>query len=206
MSELFRQEKLYWVILGIFFISCTSDPEIKLPPEISSLPNLNVIYSNTNPSYELQIELDLTISQLDEMHIQGLWDVHTDIEGNFYWQDNTISKIHKYSLDGDYIRSFGGKGKGPGEFESFNSSTVYSNSLTGLDYFTQRIQTFDIHTGDLTSTAILEFDESISLFSQTAQIFQESDSTIIGIANHSISFKGDSLSISRYALNGELKK
>lgn len=193
------------LLLSIFLIiSCTSEPDNELPPEITSLPNLNVIHSNSKAGYELQLELDLTINQLDEMHIQGLWELYTDDEGNIFWQDNTISKVHKYSFEGDYIRSFGEEGRGPGEFQSFNSSTVYGKSLTGLDYINQKIQTFDTNTGDLIESATLEFDENISIFAQTAYIFQESDSTIIGITNNSISSKEDSISISRFAVTGEL--
>lgn len=46
--------------------------------------------------------------------------VRTDSEGNIYIADKASLEIKVFSGEGEYLRSFGGRGRGPGEFHDIN--------------------------------------------------------------------------------------
>lgn len=90
-----------------------------------------------------------------------------DSSGNLYVVDNGNVQIHKFSPDGIYVQSLGGKGRGPGEFLQATESIALKNdqSVYIIDYPNQRVVGFDVNTGEVV--------ESFSLKSTTAVRFNK---------------------------------
>lgn len=59
--------------------------------------------------------------QGDEQHLGVITDIIADDDGNFYMLDAQLSEIKVYSEDGEYLRTIGREGEGPGEFRGARS-------------------------------------------------------------------------------------
>src|SRR6186997_2108125 len=82
-------------------------------------------------------------------HIDGLFrqptDVAWDAEGNIYISDGYVnSRVAKYDKNGDWVKSWGSKGTGPGQFDIPHSIAIdlRDNIYVG-DRTNHRIQVFD---------------------------------------------------------------
>ncbi|REL33501.1 hypothetical protein DYD21_12085 [Rhodohalobacter sp. SW132] len=173
-----------------------------MPPGISELTNLAIVETDTEPLYHLKLEQNLSINQLDEPYIQLLYAIMTDDDGNIYWQDNQVTKLHQYSPEGEHIRSFGGEGRGPGEFEYLESSSISGDAVIMLDLFSQLVHVFNRHTGDLMQSGTLERENEMAVFAPIHQVLAETDTTFIGIPQYSTRIEQDSISLHRYTISG----
>ena len=84
------------------------------------------------PTYELQLQEVFTISgyQDDEFIPFGnLSDLMIDEEDNIYSAERRVSKIHKFSRNGEYIKSCGRQGKGPEESVSMGGLFQYDDFI-----------------------------------------------------------------------------
>lgn len=61
--------------------------------------------------------------------------------------DKSSNRIYKFNRDGKFIRSIGGPGEGPGEFNSSESIAVTENELIVYDFRSLKIVFFDKVTG-----------------------------------------------------------
>jgi sugar lactone lactonase YvrE len=82
-------------------------------------------------------------------HIDGLFrqptDVAWDSEGSIYISDGYInSRIAKYDRNGDWVKSWGEKGNGPGQFRLPHTIAIDNNNHVYVgDRSNRRIQVFD---------------------------------------------------------------
>jgi streptogramin lyase len=82
-------------------------------------------------------------------HVDGLFrqptDVAWDSEGNIYITDGYInSRVAKYDKNGDWVKSWGSKGTGPGQFRLPHSIGIDRNNNVYVgDRSNHRIQVFD---------------------------------------------------------------
>ncbi len=197
-----RTAALVYGIICLFLFSCSLNGERegqKANPDKGS-----VFVDGSLPSRSIELYYEVSINQLDEPHIQLLYAIMTDDDGNIYWQDNRVTKLHQYSPEGDYIRSFGGKGRGPGEFEYLESSSISGDAVIMLDLFSQLVHVFNRHTGDLMQSGTLEREIEMALFAPIHQVLAESDTTFIGIPQYSTRLEPDSISLHRYTVSGRL--
>lgn len=118
-----------------------------------------IIFQNCDSSSEKtnlsQIEFDeefiLEFSDVkdDELLIKPAM-VKTGPSGNIYIADERMKRIQVYNRSGNYLRTVGREGKGPGEFESTPYFTIDSaERMTVLGGRNRRISLFD-YSGDLT--------------------------------------------------------
>ena len=203
-SALFRASVAITFLL--IFTACSSGSEIEIPEEIAALENLITIKPG-NALFTLQLQENLYLNQLDEEHTQNLWALYSDRNRNFYWADNSISQVHQYSPEGTYIRSFGQKGQGPGEFDHLSRSTVYKNRLYAFEFGPQRVHIFDTDTGQFVESFTIEQPTGSAIFSRTEEILVQNDSTMLGILNNTLGPPGqreDSLTVSLFRADGRL--
>lgn len=78
-----------------------------------------------------------------------------DAEGNLYVVESSIPEIRVYRPDGGFLRRFGRRGAGPGEFERITTFGVQNDVVWTFDTRHRRITIFD-RSGALSSTAPLE--------------------------------------------------
>lgn len=154
---------------------------------------------------ELTVEHNLHLSQLTETHTKHLWGIFEDDKGNFYWQDNLIKQVHQYSPGGEYIRSFGNEGRGPGELTNLNSSTIWNNTLFLLDPISKSVHLYNSSTGEFQKTMDIRIQDSLSVFSWPERILAENDSSIMLIHRYdNFRFRVDSIPLHRFSMNGDL--
>jgi hypothetical protein len=156
--------------------------------------------------HKMVLEHQMTINQLNEPHIQNFWGIYVDDDGNIYWQDNRIAKLHQYSPSGEYLHSFGDVGKGPGEFRYLESSSISGDAIIMLDAFSQIVHVFNRHTGNLLQSGVLERENVRDKYSPVHRILAETDTTFIGIPQQSAFSKAgkESISLHRYATSGKI--
>ena len=66
-----------------------------------------------------------------------------DREGNLFIHDIKTCKIHKYSKDYEFIKTFGGVGTGPGEFQRTGKMLIQNDTLMVSDHRSWQISKFD---------------------------------------------------------------
>lgn len=80
-------------------------------------------------SMDLLLEIGLP-SQPVEHHLGEPVAVRTDESGNIYIADRSSQKFKVFDENGNFVREFGGRGRGPGEFQAF-----YTIEYKGDDEF-----------------------------------------------------------------------
>jgi hypothetical protein len=79
----------------------------------------------------LQVELAFTISS--ETGLRAARDLAVDNQGNIYIFDYDDYVIRKFDAAGELLRSFGGTGEEPGQFQHLMALEVHGDSLVALD-------------------------------------------------------------------------
>jgi DNA-binding beta-propeller fold protein YncE len=81
--------------------------------------------------------------------VEGMFRQPTDIawdsKGNFYITDGYVnSRVAKYDMNGDWVKSWGSKGNGPGQFSTPHSIAIdRSDNVYVGDRANRRVQVFD---------------------------------------------------------------
>lgn len=102
-----KGERILFLFLLIFFVSvsCGKEPYQDTEVKTSELP-------------ELELDLQFTISEPEDILLQQINEIKSDSEGRIFLSDQRALQIHVFDPDGDYILSIGRDGSGPGEFQS----------------------------------------------------------------------------------------
>jgi 6-bladed beta-propeller len=109
----------------VFSLAMTSPAEDKIV--IKTENGIPVVYNPNNPApppqtpRSLTLQPDLTIGEDDtdpNSMFSELRSVQVDDQGNIYTLDMKEIKIKVFDKNGKFLRSFGKKGKGPGEIET----------------------------------------------------------------------------------------
>lgn len=100
--------RLSIIVSTIILISCTGEDDQNVTVDRSNVPNTITMKSN------LVIGLE---EQPAEYQFGQPIAVRTDVEGNIYVADRASKYIKVFDQDGNYLRSLGGRGRGPGEFQ-----------------------------------------------------------------------------------------
>ena len=89
-------------------------------------------------------EVDPPLAPIDGLFRQPT-DVAWDSEGNIYISDGYVnSRVAKYDRNGDWVKSWGSKGTGPGQFRLPHSIAIDRNNNVYVgDRSNHRIQVFD---------------------------------------------------------------
>lgn len=128
--------KIIFSVLLYFLVGCTEKSEkIELIKQ-ASLQEILTIGGESEP--------------LDGTPILSMvFDAVTDGHGNIHLVDPGTNQVHSYGINGSYLRSLGGRGEGPGEFQSITSLTVDGeNRLYVYDSMLSRLTVFTID-GDI---------------------------------------------------------
>ena len=89
--------------------------------------------------------------------------VARDAQENLVVADNGAGEIRVFGSDGSHLRSFGGKGEGPGEFQALVGAWASADGrIVAADRRLKRITQFDV-TGTLIGTATLSDVGALSL-------------------------------------------
>lgn len=122
----------------VLFSGCQKEDE---PEEIEYVETGSV------PHYNLILEKELEINAYktgkDKVQFGDLADFIIDEKNNFLVLERQTSQVHKFSKDGEYIKSFGRKGRGPCECIHPGSLFLYSNRYLYLSQVPSKLISFD---------------------------------------------------------------
>lgn len=109
----------------IIFISCEQQKR-EWKGTIEEVDGVTVVKNPKEPMYGkdvLSLEEELTIGKTkegEEPVFTVISGIQVDSKGNIYVLDGRARRVRVFDKDGKHIRSFGGQGQGPGEFQLAN--------------------------------------------------------------------------------------
>lgn len=111
-------------------------------------------FSQQPTSGEIEIEYLFTVGETigfgEEGYLISPFSLVTDQNGRIYVSEHEERQIHQYTANGEYIRSFGGPGRGPGEFNEISEIAIDSeNRLLAMDRFQFKVSRFNTESGDI---------------------------------------------------------
>lgn len=124
-KSIFLMKSIIFLFFGIIILSLDlygiQKPEWKGKIEYEN--GIKIIKNPSDPQYgEITFELveDLLIEDKDseDYFFQWLCDIDVDSDGNIYVLDRQQHKAYIFDKLGNYIKAIGGKGQGPGEFNT----------------------------------------------------------------------------------------
>jgi hypothetical protein len=120
----------------IMLVSCQKQ-KTEWKGAIEEENGVTVVMNPKEPLYgeiEFELEEDLSIgSEEDENYLfYRAWHMAVDKKGNIYVVDRGNTRIQVFDKEGQYFRTIGRKGQGPGEFRS--PAGVFLNDLNGEIY------------------------------------------------------------------------
>lgn len=116
------------------------------------------IFKDPKPTCEEKVYVQLQktgelVDTLDSNYfLVSPWSLTADCSGNIYVFDSMMGKIYKYGKDLKLLRTFGGKGTGPGEFAT--------SVGRGGGYIYLYLQENFLYAGDRMNKKIICFDTS----------------------------------------------
>lgn len=129
-------------------ISCGSDSkQIDLPEDIAAMENVSIYDGDAEPLQDITFERTARFGETENVLIGGISGTEVGDDGTFYLADGSEGKIHLYEPTGQYKRSIGGKGEGPGEFLTVSQPTIMNGKLYVLDIQQQRVSVFNEEDG-----------------------------------------------------------
>jgi hypothetical protein len=163
---------------------------------------VKVIKNPNEPLYgeiEFELEEDLSIgNEEDENYLfYRLRNIQVDADGNIYVLDSGNNRLQVFNKNGDYLRTIGKKGQGPGEFDT--PSFMNLDKETGNILLTDRSMTVQIF--DKEGQYI---DKSIHLAVLLRDFYVDSDGCIWG--KFVLPGMDENHSIKRVISTGEIEK
>lgn len=206
-----------WIFMLCVLLSCQKGESvhkrnnIDLPEKVKDLENLTVISDKKAPIYDISFKKVNTFGRSEEVLFQSVGSFAVDDKDRVYIADRHDIKV--FDLNGNYIKTLGRLGRGPGEFSNMGGLILKVNSgkIYAYDDILRQINVFNIED--------MEFLYSISLFlidwmdvnmlnkTHFRNYFVINDSLILGGFNDRFSSeKSDSIFIKYYYLNHFEKK
>lgn len=152
-----------YVLQASFLLVLIAACEVEETQKTSSIdiPSSYSEYENVeadtlkNPLYDISFSKDLVIRPTADNNLYTIGDVAVDSLGRIFISDR--HQIRLFDSNGEYVTSFGGNGRGPGEFDNMKMLTpkVQGEKLFAYDDVLRRINVFN--------TDALEFSHSIPL-------------------------------------------
>jgi len=140
----------YGLILIIAFVCCTRTSQY--PVEIKTVDGIKVVSNPDYPKYDIQtfdLHEELSIGGIDAVDpyiLNRPFDLKITDNGNLHVLDWGDTCIKVYDRDGQWLRTIGGPGQGPGELQTpayFDIS--HDDHLYLLDMRNRRISLLDSH-------------------------------------------------------------
>jgi hypothetical protein len=144
---------LYFITLigAIIFTAC-GEGETTEPASLQSAEIKDVMQFDENSAETSDPDVFLSTPYLTV----------TDADGRIYIQDASLDKFFVFNEAGEFQNVFGGKGRGPGEFESIYDMAMLDNSrLLVYDYMSKRATIFDADL-KVEKTLNMNYNSSIS--------------------------------------------
>ncbi len=147
--------KKFWIGILFLLVGCSSQ-KADIPEHIKGTENLKVFSADAEPSASIELAREATYMAPDRFSLEWFdetvssysWfgSIEIDNSGRVFIADDKATKIHVFDPDGNYLQSIGGKGRGPGEFQSITDTQVgvRENELYVFDLREFRTTTYSL--------------------------------------------------------------
>ena len=156
-----RSNAIFVLCISCFYILCCRQQASRWEGQIEVQNGITVVKNPMNPMNSgevVTLEEELTIGNDNEKSghfFSRINDIEVDEDGLIYLIDGADSTIRVFDKDGDFLRTIGRKGQGPGEFERpFHIQVTADNELYVVDYSGARAVYFSLN-GDFLRQASL---------------------------------------------------
>jgi len=148
-------------------------------------------------TYELEEDLSIGNEEDENYLFYRLRDIQVDTDGNIYVLDSGNHRLQVFNKNGNYLRTIGKKGQGPGEFDT--PSFMSLNEETGNILLTDRSMTVQIFDKEGQ-----HIDKSIHLAVLLRDFYVDSDGCIWG--KFILPGMDENHSIKKVTSSGEVEK
>lgn len=137
------------LLFTILLTSCTKNEKNYTVKEVDGIKVFHNKNIPSDPNFKITPKEVFTIQGYDENAKDSLrnfihpQDIAVDRSGNIYVLDSRLSSIKKFDKNGNYIRSIGRKGTGPGEFTKAVFLLIMNDTLLVSDGGNKNHLTFD---------------------------------------------------------------
>jgi len=153
-----RKLALYF-LLAIICFGCTNQQNKELPAYLEEIDNIKAypLDSKKISSFELIRELDF--GKTESVVIGQIAGLVVDEDGRVFIADPQSNVIHVFQSDGQYHRTFGRYGRGPGEFQNILSIGLGEELIHVQCNIQSLIHVFSSDTFELIRTTSLFFED-----------------------------------------------
>ncbi len=137
---------IFFIFIFLFSFSCQQSEQVIRTVE----DGIEIIqYNNPEkwiPRFTLKLEEELVIAgYYEDVYVPfgKLTDVMVNQNGEIFIVEQNTSKVYKFSKQGEFIKTFGRTGKGPGESIDPGSMFLYENNYCYLAQTPQKVIFFD---------------------------------------------------------------
>jgi len=120
----------------------TGKGQLSSPKGLCSGNGMVLIADNQNKRVQAFDYLGEWLFLIQVSDMQSPNDVAIDKNGNIYVTDSD-AEIRMFDNNGKFLKSFGGKGEGPGQLKSANGIAIYDDKIYVVDTENYRIQVFN---------------------------------------------------------------
>ena len=147
---LYKKHHSFCVLLLMCSViyGCNSNPkEESLARFFGDRTNITSYSEASEPSATIHFTKESSFGNLGKVFFKSISNIALDEYGRVYIENNAT--IYQYDNNGNYIRSIGRKGRGPGEFQVIHNYKIRNNKLYVYDANLLRISVFNLNTLEL---------------------------------------------------------
>lgn len=134
----------YFITIALTIISCSrGGSDVAVPEDVAALENVSVYSDEMEPLNEITFTEEASFGDTDSIFISRVSGVAVTDDGTLFLADRSESVIHVYSGSGEYQRSIGREGEGPGEFQNIVQPQLRNGMLFVYDLDQLRMSLFD---------------------------------------------------------------
>lgn len=135
----------FLLLVALLMTGCSTVEQQEVPEKFSNLENLKVFPVEPEPAGEITLTHEATYGDTEEVVLgEFVSGAAVDDRGKVYLNDMRAATIQVYNPDGSYLRSVGGSGRGPGEFQLLKQIRTSGGRLHALDSSQLKISVFDL--------------------------------------------------------------
>jgi len=154
MSKYMHAKSISYVFIIIFGILCHGcGDNNQWDGHVKNINGIKIVVNNGMPKMSsVPFLLDEVVrfggdSLYDGLPLNRVFSAVQDESGNIYVSDIGNYRLLKYTVDGNYIKSYGERGQGPNEFSAIGSIAMYNNSIFVQDTRRRTISRLSIEEG-----------------------------------------------------------
>lgn len=136
--------KVYLSFLFITLISCSESDKRKNSIELAQKTSDEVLIVSGKPLFEINFEKNMSFGDGEDVFFGGVGEFAVDKTNRVYIADG--KQIRVFNQNGEYLKSLGREGRGPGEFMNFGGlfPQIGYEKLFAYDEVQSRINLFDL--------------------------------------------------------------